>query len=92
MGAFLNSIPLWLWFAWILVAFMSGNFAAFRGWRQPQMPPGRRRIVRIVAIVLLVVALLIVGPITALPATILAVVGGILNGRTAPARPPGPGP
>lgn len=92
MVAFLNSVPLWLWFAWVLVAFLAGNFAAYRGWRQPAMAPPRRRNLRLGALALLVVALLIVGPITALPATALAVAGGILNGRTAPSKPPGQSP
>ena len=92
MAAFLNIIPLWIWFAWLLVAFMSGNFASYRGRQRPPLPPQRRRILRILTLVLLVVALLMVGPITALPATVLAAAGGVLNGRTAPSEPPKPSP
>lgn len=82
--ALLGSVPVWLWFVWLLLVFASAMVLTPR---QPQAPGAAlARALRGVALLLLGAALLLVRADTALLTTLLAALGGALYGNASRAR------
>ncbi len=82
----LRSIPLWGYFIVLGLGFVTAHLLAYRP--APDMARGRRLAGRWTSSLLLLVGLLLVSNRhlgSVLPALLLAVGGGILSGRTAPA-------
>lgn len=88
----LRHIPLWGYFVILGAAFLTGHLLAYHP--DPAMRRGRRLAGRWGSSLLLLVGLLLVSNRhvgTVLPALLLALLGGIVSGRTAPpqrAAPP----
>lgn len=86
--SFLSAVPLWGYFIVLGLAFLTGHLLAFRP--DPTMGRGRRMAGRWGSSLLLLIGLLIVSNrnvATILPAVVLAAIGGVVSGRTAPAPP-----
>lgn len=84
----LHQVPLWGYFVVLGVAFVSGHLLAYRP--DPAMGRGRRLAGRWGSSLLLLVGLLLVSNRvlgTVLPAVLLALIGGVLSGRSAPVPP-----
>ncbi len=84
--SFLSAIPLWGYFIVLGLAFLTGHLLSFRP--DPTMGRGRRMAGRWGSSLLLLIGLLIVSNhnvATILPAVVLAALGGVVSGRTAPA-------
>jgi len=85
---FLHAIPVWGYFIILGLAFITGHLLAFRP--NPSMGRGRRMAGRWGSSLLLLVGLLIVSNrnvATILPAVLLALLGGVVSGRSAPVPP-----
>jgi hypothetical protein len=85
---FLSAVPLWGYFIVLGAAFLTGHLLAFRP--DPTMGRGRRMAGRWGSSLLLLIGLLVVSNrnvATILPAVVLAALGGVVSGRTAPAPP-----
>ncbi len=85
----LHAIPVWGYFIVLGAGFLTGHVLAFRP--DPDLRPGRRVAGRWISSLLLLGGLLIVSNTriaTILPALALAVLGGVVSGRSAP-PPPG---
>lgn len=83
-----SAIPLWAYFVLLGVAFVSAHFLAYRP--SPSLSRGRRQAGRWGSSLLFLCALLLVSReviATVLPALLLAALGGVVSGRTAPAPP-----
>ncbi len=86
--SFLSAVPLWGYFIVLGLAFLTGHLLAFRP--DPTMGRGRRMAGRWGSSLLLLIGLLIVSNrnvATILPAVVLAALGGVVSGRTAPVPP-----
>ena len=84
----LRHIPLWGYFIVLGAAFVSGHLLAYH--QDPAMPRGRRLAGRWGSSLMLLVGLLLVSNRnvgTVLPAVLLALLGGVVSGRTAPPAP-----
>lgn len=85
----LSSIPLWVLFVLLGLAFMTAHFVAYHP--SPELTRRRRTLARWASSLLFLVSLLLVSNErigTVLPALLLAAAGGVVSGRTAPGRPP----
>ncbi len=84
----LSAIPVWGYFIVLGLAFITGHLLAFHP--DPAMGRGRRMAGRWGSSLLLLVGLLMVSNrnvASVLPSLVLALLGGVVSGRTAPVSP-----
>ena len=85
----LHSIPIWGYFVLLGLAFLTAHLVAYRP--SPELTRRRRTLTRWGSSLLFLAGLLLVSNErvgTIIPALLLAALGGVVSGRTAPARPP----
>lgn len=78
----MSPLPIWLLFLGLSIAFTIGLFLGLPRRARSLLGPGTRRALRIGSTAALVLALMTVTPQNLLLPTVLAIVAGVLSGRT----------